>query len=190
VPGEGAEERVADGPLGAVVAADELVVLEELRQLLVPDQPRPPPRRRLRRARARHGRRRRVLPRAAARAAVPLRRGRRSHPTCARARAAWAGGCIWARAAPGVRARRGKAGARGEGRPRTRGLLVGGGGKSWRGRARAGVGLRLRGRGSSAGPGTWIFPLSRPHFIEGTCSLLLDALRPLGRRRRFISAVG
>ena len=83
MPGEGAEERVADGPLGAVVAADELVVLEELRKLLVPDQPRPPPRRRLR---ARHGRRR-VLPRAAARAAaVPLRRGRRSHPTCARAR--------------------------------------------------------------------------------------------------------
>jgi hypothetical protein len=37
---EGAEERVADGLLGAVVAADELVVLEVLRELLIPDQPR------------------------------------------------------------------------------------------------------------------------------------------------------
>jgi hypothetical protein len=71
VPGEGAEERVADGPLGAVVPADVLVVLEVLRQLLVPHQarPRPPPRLR---ARARHG----LLLRLAG-AASPLRRGSR-----------------------------------------------------------------------------------------------------------------
>ena len=107
MPGEGAEERVADGPLGAVVPADVLVVLEVLRQLLVPDQPRPPPRLR---ARTRHG----LLPLAGA--AAPLRRGSRgSHAVVG----GIPGHLAWLRAAPGVRA--GEAGARGGG---GRGLLV------------------------------------------------------------------
>ncbi|RWW70601.1 hypothetical protein BHE74_00021703 [Ensete ventricosum] len=38
VPGEGAEEGVADRPLGAVVVQDELVVLEVIRQLVVPHE--------------------------------------------------------------------------------------------------------------------------------------------------------
>jgi hypothetical protein len=62
--GEGAEEHVADGLLGTVVAADELVVLEVLRELLVPDQLRSRPLLsciRLRRARTHHCRRCRLL---------------------------------------------------------------------------------------------------------------------------------
>jgi hypothetical protein len=40
VPGEGAAQRVADGPLAAVVRVDELVVAQVVRQLLEPHQPR------------------------------------------------------------------------------------------------------------------------------------------------------
>jgi hypothetical protein len=43
VPGEDAAEGVADGPLAAVMATDELVVPEVVRQLLEPRQPRQPP---------------------------------------------------------------------------------------------------------------------------------------------------
>ena len=43
VPGDGAAQRVADGPLAAVVPPDELVVLQIVRQLLEPHQPRQPP---------------------------------------------------------------------------------------------------------------------------------------------------
>ena len=43
VDGEGTEERLLDGPLAAVVVDDELVVLEELRQLVVADELAPVP---------------------------------------------------------------------------------------------------------------------------------------------------
>lgn len=39
VPGEEAEEGIEDGPLGAVVVEDELVLLHVVRQLVVAHQP-------------------------------------------------------------------------------------------------------------------------------------------------------